>query len=173
MKSLILEKSKIYKVCNDIALKGEIVIFGSTYTANFPFYELSQKYYLNNAIYNRSIEGLTLDDAKNVLEECVLNMKPSKIFLSIGECDDFNDFSLNTYKLIVDKIKKELPYSEVYVMSVSGSEMFNDRLKEMCAEINTKYIGIDYGKSYEAVFKQLSCFFRKGRITYCEAFQIS
>lgn len=173
MKSSILEKSKIYKVCNDIALKNEIVIFGSDYTANFPFYELSQKYYLNNAIYNRSIEGLTLNEAESVLDDCVLNVKPSKIFLSIGECDNFDELSLKTYKEIIGKIKKSLPESEVYVLSVSGNDIFNNKLKDMCGEINIKYIGIDYGKSYEAVFRQLAHFFRKGNITCCEAFQIS
>lgn len=50
MNTQVLEKNDIYKVFNDITLKNEIVIFGATYTAKFPFYELSQKYYFNNAI---------------------------------------------------------------------------------------------------------------------------
>ena len=40
---------------NDLILKGEIVIFGSTYMANFPLYEFVNKYHFENAIYNRSI----------------------------------------------------------------------------------------------------------------------
>lgn len=173
MRSSILEKSKVYKICNDIALKNEIVIFGSTYTANFPFYELSQKYYLNNAIYNRSIEGMTIEEAEGVLDDCVLNMKPSKIFLSVGECDRLDENSVTLYREIVVKIKKALPQAEVYVLSVGNNTAFNNSLKEICTEFNLKYIWIDWGRSYEAVFKQLACFFRNERITYCDAFRIS
>ncbi len=82
MKTEIVEKSKAYKVFNDITLKNEIVIFGSSFAAKFPFYELSQKYYLSNAIYNRSIKDLTLPDAEKILSDCVLAVKPSKIFLA-------------------------------------------------------------------------------------------
>ena len=47
---------------NDLTLKGEIVVFGSTYMANFPLYELINKYHFENAIYNRSIIGLTTSE---------------------------------------------------------------------------------------------------------------
>jgi len=40
---------------NDLILKGEIVIFGSTYITYFPLYEFVNKYHFDNAIYNRSI----------------------------------------------------------------------------------------------------------------------
>lgn len=173
MKSAVLEKSKMYKVCNDIALKNEIVIFGSTYAANFPFYELSQKYFFNNAIYNRSIEGLTLDEADSILEDCVLNVKPSKIFISLGECDDVSQLTLKTYEDILLKIKSCLPGTQIYVMSVCGNNGFNKILENLCHKTDVKFIKINYNKSYEYVFKKLVCFFRKGNITYCEAFWVS
>ena len=171
MKTEILEKSKTYRVFNDIALKNEIVIFGSTFAANFPFYELSQKYYLNNAIYNRSIPELTLPDAENILGDCVLAVKPSKIFIALGEADTAD--SVNIYKNIILKIKQALPTSSVYALSVPCNEDFNTSLKALCQNTNTEYININYNLPYDSIFKQLSCFFRKGPITDCDAFCIS
>ena len=37
-----------------------IAAFGSTYMADFPLYELINRYHFENAIYNRSIKGMHL-----------------------------------------------------------------------------------------------------------------
>ena len=84
MRTEIQEKTAMFHAVNDITLRGEIVVFGSTFMANFPFYELSQKYMMTNAVYNRSIEGLTLAEAEEILQECVLEIKPGKVFLALG-----------------------------------------------------------------------------------------
>ena len=42
MNAKISEKVKFYKEFNELAVKGEIAVFGSTYSAEFPFYELIQ-----------------------------------------------------------------------------------------------------------------------------------
>ena len=61
MQEKVKIKANAFKNVNELALKNEIVIYGSTYMANFPFYELSKKIKLENAIYNRSIEDLTIN----------------------------------------------------------------------------------------------------------------
>ena len=61
MREKILLKANAMKETNDLMMKGEIVIFGSTYMAGFPFYDLINKCNLENAIYNRSIEGINID----------------------------------------------------------------------------------------------------------------
>ena len=76
MREEVREKINMFRIYNDIALKNEIVVYGSTYAAEFPFYELSQKYIMSHAIYNRSIEGLTLEEAEEGLTACVLEIKP-------------------------------------------------------------------------------------------------
>ena len=75
---------------NDITLKGEIAIFGSTYMANFPLYEFINKCQLESAVYNRSIEGLTIEDALHIVEDCIIAIAPQKIFISLGEEDENN-----------------------------------------------------------------------------------
>ena len=68
MNQSISEILQEIKSLNDITLKGEIVIFGSDYMADFPFYELINHYQIENAVYNRSIAGLTLADAAQALQ---------------------------------------------------------------------------------------------------------
>ena len=63
MKSSVLERANAYIGLNAIALKGEIVVYGSSYMANFPFYELINRCHLENAVYNRSIDGMTSEEA--------------------------------------------------------------------------------------------------------------
>lgn len=177
MKTEVLEKSKMYKVFNDIALKDEIVIFGSSYAARFPFYELSQKYDLNNAVYNRSIEGLTLTEATEVLNDCVLAVKPSKIFLALGECDASESEALTAYSSILQKIREVLPGTKVYTLSAYGEEKakaaFNAGLRELCIKSNVEYVNVDYEMPYSTIYKQLSRFFRKGRLDFYDAFQMT
>ena len=66
----VIDKIHMFQYYNLITMKGEIVIYGSTFMANFPFYELIQNQLFSNAIYNRSIEGLTLADAELGLQSC-------------------------------------------------------------------------------------------------------
>ena len=66
---------------NDLILKGEIVVFGSTYMANFPLYEFINKYHFENAIYNRSIAGLTTSEALEIVQDCIISINPAKIFM--------------------------------------------------------------------------------------------
>lgn len=176
------EKLNMFKVYNDITLKNEIVIFGSTYTAGFPFYELSQKYMFNNAIYNRSIKNLTLAEAEECLFDCVLTIKPSKLFLSLGEYDTNNSEAMCSYEKIINKIKDKLPNATLYIIpihnKVNGSEQFNNELRKLCKKTNINYLDLKYTAhnkdiSYNNIFKQMTCFFRKAPITFAEAFSMS
>ncbi|MGN0163239.1 MAG: hypothetical protein ACI4EA_06625 [Candidatus Ornithomonoglobus sp.] len=177
MKAEVIEKSRMYKIFNEITLKNEIIIFGSTFTADFPFYELTKKYLLSNAIYNRSISGLTIVDAAEILDDCVFGAKPAKIFYSFEEDSTAYSKALELYKDILHKTKKALPLSKIYILSarVSNevSERFNALLKELCNNYNAEFINIDYTKSYESIYRQLSPFFRDGRITFPEAMQMA
>lgn len=181
MRAEIQEKLNMFKVYNDITLKNEIVIFGSTYTAGFPFYELSRKYMFSNAIYNRSINNLTLAEAGECLSDCVLAIKPSKLFLSLGECDIDNSNAINLYINIINKIKEKLPCSTLYIMpiqgNISGAKQFNNSLRDLCKNSGINYLDLKYSTpdedcSYNAIFKQMSGFFRKTPITFAEAFSV-
>ncbi|MGN1345530.1 MAG: SGNH/GDSL hydrolase family protein [Eubacteriales bacterium] len=178
MKTELTEKINMFRTFNDITLKNEIVVYGSTYTAEFPFYELSKKYLLNNAIYNRSIRGLTLADAEEYLTDCVLNIRPSKIFLALGDCDLDNPSAMTIYRRILRKIQEKLPDAHLYVLSVAlagdRAKTFNNALCTLCRETGAQYLDICYPSGgdahpYSRVFKQMTRFFRDTAISFTDA----
>ncbi|MBQ7340264.1 MAG: hypothetical protein IJW43_05380 [Clostridia bacterium] len=175
IKNLVKEISEI----NDITLKNEIVVLGSTYMKNFPFYELVNKCRLEHAVYNRSMEGLTLDEVGEVLQPVVLDIKPSKVFLCFGENETDIEKAQAKYKEIIHKIRKELPNVEIYVVQLPDKSLlkFNEKAEELCD--NKEVIGIkllDKGDSrverYKQQFKQLSRYFRDKKITLTDIYAV-
>lgn len=182
MREEIKEKLNMFRIYNDITLKNEIVVFGSTYAGEFPFYELSKKYLLSNAIYNRSINGMTLDEALMCLDSCVIDIKPSKVFLSLGEHDLNNKQAISVYGDILNKIKEKLPFTEIYVMPVYGNsdvvKQFNEQLKMFCLKTKTEYMDLRFyarneALSYSRVFSQMVQFFRKSPLNFIEAMELA
>jgi len=174
MREEIQEKLRIFRIYNDIALKNEIVIYGSTYTANFPFYEMAQQYRFSNAVYNRSIPGLTLAEAEESLDDCILPLHPSKVFLALGEQDLQTPDALQVYERILCRLCQKLPNTVIYVLSVpdSRADKFNKALAELCAgRVIFLSIGQETAQSCGSVFRRLVPFFRKHRISFAEAFQ--
>lgn len=175
MKTELKKKSDIYKVFNEFALKNEIVIFGSTFSAYFPFYEFVNKGPISNAIYNRSIEGLKLEDACELLHNCVICAQPSKVFLALGELDSSDIKSITVYENIINSLKSNLPSTEIHILSLPDdtkeNQNYNNSLAEMCRKYGLKYIHIDYSKNLASIYKQLSLFFRSNKISFCDAFK--
>lgn len=177
----VTERISMYKYYNSIALRGEIVVYGSTYMANFPFYELSQKYLLSNAIYNRSVEGLDLKTAEEGLQTCVIDAAPDKVFLALGEQDIENPCAIEIYERILTKIQDKCPHCKIYVFSIPGEtkniELFNKNLKQLATQKKVNYVEIQYRwadktNPLAAVFKQMLPFFRNRKITMMEAFAV-
>lgn len=181
MRTELQDRVAMYHAVNDITMRGEIVVFGSTFMADFPFYELSQKYVLNNALYNRSVKGLTLAEAEEVLDECVLEIRPSKIFLALGEADLDNPAAMMTYGRIIRKIKAKLPASRLYLLPIQengndkGRYAFNCELRALAERESVTFLDVpqgnfSIGSTYEKIFKKLNCFFRGNRVSFAEAF---
>ena len=165
---------------NEISLKGEIVIFGSDYMAEFPFYELINRYQLECAVYNRSVSGLTLAGAEELLREYVLNLRPRKVFLAFGKESSESGQTVGQYQKLIRRIRAELPTAELFVLGLPGeeNEAFNRRMAEFCDKNGITYIALssDRGSaeaSYRAQFKQLSRFFRRKPLTMADAFAVA
>lgn len=180
MKESLERTVKEIKAINDITLKNEIVVFGSSYMKNFPFYELVNKCKLENAVYNRSIEDLTLYDALEVLQDCVLDIHPSKVFLCFGEKEYENLKSVDIYKEIVCKIRKTLPKTKIYLIELPEEKLnvFNEKVRAICDNKNVVSIKLTAKNTtavgvYKEQFKQLSCFFRDKLITLTEIFAVA
>lgn len=179
MKENVRTQANAMKAINDFTMKGEIVIFGSTYMSRFPLYELMNKCMLENAVYNRSIEGLTVKEALEIAKDCVAEIRPSKIFLSLGEEDEDNPDVINEYASLISTLRTQLPECELYLIALSGGgayiDWFNHKIRQFCDNETVKYIDFTSKSTseaalYKARFKQLSCFFRDRSITMSEAF---
>lgn len=182
MKEKIRAKADAMKMINDLSMKGEIVVFGSTYMAHFPLYELVNRCTFENAVYNRSIEGLTLKEASEIVNDCVISISPRKIFLALGEEDESDPDAIVRYSSLVSDIRTSLPESYIYLIGLTGSgefaKKFNQNIKSLCDNKKIKYIDFvskpaSEAALYRARFKQLSCFFRSKPLTPSEAFAIA
>lgn len=116
------EKIERYKRLNKFIKKGEIVFVGSSLMEQFPIYELMLDYDINKIIYNRGIGGLTTIELLEILDTCVFDLEPSKIFINIGTNDmngeDYNVENLiSNYDDILEQITKKLTNTKVYVMA--------------------------------------------------------
>ena len=178
--SELFEKVNMYHTINDITLKGEVVIFGSTFMADFPFYELSQKYVFSTALYNRSIRGLSLAQAEQALKDCVLDIKPSKIFFALGEHDLEEPQAIDIYQRIIERTKKDLPRTSIYLLSVPGAaaESFNLQLEQLAEALGIKWLAVSYDllqghPQYSKIFKKLTVFFRSSPLDLMDAFALA
>lgn len=112
------EKKAIYTELNKAAASNSIVFLGDSLT---DFYRTNE-FFLNLDIYNRGIAGDTTDDILNRLYENVINIKPRKLFLQIGTNDLGNhkkpNYVINNIKKIVYQIQKELPTTEILIISL-------------------------------------------------------
>ena len=173
--------SRVREICevSGVTMKNEIVVFGSTYMKKFPFYEFLSKCRMENAVYNHSIEDLSLIEAQEVLTECVLNAEPSKVFLCLGENEYEKEDSVALYGQIVTRIRTELPRAKIYLIELKekGAERFNDEIKKMCDGKHVFCIKFATGgdsklETYKEQFKQMSCFFRD-KLMLSDAFAIA
>lgn len=180
MSSTLTMQVQKYTGLNSIALKKEIVVFGSSYMSAFPFYELSNKCNLEHAIYNRSIENLSIHQALKILHPCVIDVNPEKVFLNLGETDEVCDLSLGDYKKIVQTLKNELPHAGIYLVSIPENNSYSFHQKLSALVDNRQVFRIDLSpkkstkiSTYKTRFKELHSFFRDNSISLSEIFAIS
>lgn len=146
---------------NANAKPHNIVFLGDSLTE---FYRTDE--FFESKIYNRGIAG---DDTIGVLkrlEDNVIKIKPSKIFLQIGTNDLGKrykyQFILNNIKLIINTLKEKLPTTSIYYISLypinSKAVLFsklitgprkniilqsiNEEMKVYCNNKNIKYIDV-------------------------------
>lgn len=182
MNEYVKIKAAAMKGVNELSLKGEIVIFGSTYMANFPFYDLINKCSFEHAVYNRSIEGLTIPDAFEIAQDCVIPLQPSKLFLSLGEEDKENPQAAQQYEKLVRMLRTNLPKTQLYLICLNGldeqTEAFNAHLVSLCDKkqihsIHFSTLQTSDAAQLKARFKQLSCFFRNRPLRMTDAFAVT
>lgn len=170
-----------FKQINEVAKENGVVFFGSTYFESVPVNELAQDYDTQLPVYNRSVNGLTIDKVSDVLESCVLDLEPSKLFICLGDedirKDDFNlsDF-IEKYQWMLYTLHNRCN-AKIYIVSVMSlnpkTAAVNERLKKLAAETGCIYVdtqaALKSAKSTLRLFSELRFFMRNHPITFHEA----
>lgn len=118
---------KKYHILNDLAEKNGIVVLGSGADKQIPIGELRQAFEINEKIYNRSFENLSLKEAELVYDQCVSELEPETILVHIGE-SDLEFFKENPAKFdalycgFLKKMKADNKKCHIVVVSLKNYE---------------------------------------------------
>lgn len=100
--------------------KGQIVLFGDSITELYKVEWLDE--YTDLKVYNRGISGDTSDRLLERIEDNLLNIAPSKVFLLIGINDLCRgadvEFTFAVIQMIISVIRAALPKTEVILECV-------------------------------------------------------
>ena len=170
---------------NEVSSTNGVVFFGSTSFNEMPLAELARDYDLEEKVYNRSISGLTIADVDSVLDDCVLNLSPKKVFISIGEEDvekeSFNEKEfLAKYEWMLYSIHDKCD-AQIYIVSVLSrmaiASRINERLSKLAKETGCTYIdaasALYYEKPDMMIFEDLKPYIRNHNITFAEAMKMA
>lgn len=121
-----LEKEQMVKdfhIWNKDAVKGQIVFTGSSLMEMFPVEEWVKELGPDAPIvYNRGVGGYKTSDLLPILDACVFELEPHKVFINIGT-NDLSDDSIplekvmSNYDRIITQIEERLPGVIIYMMA--------------------------------------------------------
>ena len=181
MNTAILDQKQIYHEVNTVTGTVQSVIFGTESLSELPVSELVQDFGLNISVCNRSVEEAVLADAFDLLEECVYELHPGKVFLNFGETDlrrsAFDALAfLADYRRLIDAIRSRLN-CRVFVISVlsedAGARQLNEGLMELARKSGCGYVDAQdifcYEKPRLRLFSELIHHMRDGRISFSDA----
>lgn len=121
-----LEKEKMvegFRTKNQLCEKGQVVFAGSSLMEMFPVEgwaaELGED---APKLYNRGVGGYRTDDMLPIVDLCVTDLQPRKVFINIGT-NDLSDPDLpmetmiQRYDEILTRIEAALPGVRIYLMA--------------------------------------------------------
>ena len=121
-----MEKERLveqYHEQNKTAVKGQTVFVGSSLMEMFPVEQWTKELGADApVVYNRGVGGYKTTDLLPILDTCVLELEPTKVFINIGT-NDLSDSSIpmeevmNNYHLILSRIEERLPSVKIYIMA--------------------------------------------------------
>lgn len=160
-------KTKIVKE-KEVVVDENIVFLGDSIT---DFYDLD-KYFSDMPVVNSGVDGNKTYDILDNMKERVYDYNPSKVFILIGTNDITHgksvDEVVDNIKKIIEQIKENRPYSEIYLESIYpvndtddskiDHNMVNGRKNDVIKEINSKLkdYSINNNVTYIDVYKELS-----------------
>ena len=116
------KKILAYKQKNKEVKKQQVVFAGSSLMEMFPIEQMTDTLDLPYIIYNRGVGGYRIHDLLQVLDTCIFDLEPDRVFINIGT-NDLSDSSFTMqdlfeqYSQILDEIRNHLPQTRVYLMA--------------------------------------------------------
>ncbi len=116
------EKVQRYKKLNESCLKGQIVFAGSSLMEMFPIEKFAKEDHLGITVYNRGIGGYVTQELLDSIDTCILDLKPSRLFINIGTNDlSHAGFSIEEimrqYEKLLDQVLAEIPDCRITLMA--------------------------------------------------------
>lgn len=116
------DKLERYRRLNALAKPGQILLAGSSLMEQFPIYELLQDAGVSLPVYNRGVGGFVIQEFRDALDVCVLQLRPSHLFLNIGT-NDMNgpgytlEGLLAQYEAVLGEILEALPQVKITLLA--------------------------------------------------------
>ena len=116
------EKVQRYKKLNESCLKGQILFAGSSLMEMFPIEKFAEEDHLGITVYNRGIGGYVTQELLDNIDTCILDLKPSHLFINIGTNDlSHADISIEEimrqYEKLLDQVLAEIPDCRITLMA--------------------------------------------------------
>ena len=148
LKKVKTKEKVVTKTVEEKVVDDNYLFLGDSIT---DFYDLD-KYYEDLPVVNSGINGNRTTDILNDMKNRVYRYNPSKVFLLIGTNDIIdgkeNDEIVNNIKKIIELIKENRPYAEIYLESIYpvnktdndkiSLSMVSSRDNDQITEINKK-----------------------------------
>lgn len=115
-------KVERFRELNKNVTHGKIVFTGSSLMEMFPINKLLEEHNDPTVIYNRGIGGFISAELLDVIDVCVLQLEPSRVFINIGT-NDLSDSRIpvqhlmDNYDKIITAIENHIPKVEIYLMA--------------------------------------------------------
>ncbi|WP_172195977.1 GDSL-type esterase/lipase family protein [Saccharibacillus qingshengii] len=115
-------KIEAYRLLNHYALRGQTVCTGSSLMEFCPIHELQQTFGPSFPFYNRGAAGFVTRELLAALDECVLELEPSRLFINIGTNDIGEpDYTLpgliGRYEEILKRVQQRLPDCRIVTLA--------------------------------------------------------
>ena len=165
----LLAEAKKYKELNKYAEKGQIVVFGDGCLVQFPFYDLMQGRVSDYALYNRSLELMTIKESIEVVDHCPYHLSPRAVLLHFENNEAEETFKTDYYRLI-EKIRSLDKKCRICLLDDSGQR--ETVVQKIAERTKTGYLSIPTGSDEQSAFHLMDAFFRGGKISFWDAFAI-
>ena len=165
----LLNEAKKYKDLNEYAEKNQVVVFGDKYLADFPFYDLMQGKITDYAVYNRSLNFLTLKDAAEVVEYCLYHLAPVAVLLHFENVTQDENFR-NGYLALIEKIRSVNKKCRIGLLDCTPLQ--NHVVENIARITKCEYIHVSEDSDVKSAVRKMDAFFRGGKISFWDAFSI-